>query len=238
MLTSGLNVSVRNRTTEPLRNATLVLLVQFTDMHPGDYMTFAAPTQPVVKPNATTSFGTLAVEGQVLGEPRGVKNVVRHRAILITDEAVLWVDTDEFRMAELERVERDLKQNKPPAVAKSEWYRELSEQFDDLSGQLPGQTLLEFEPAMIGNDGVVFKLPREIAVLRPVFRLTYGGRTYYAAENRIEGDHIKVRFTSVADFDKPDTGAIELGIRTIFGEVSMTWDKAGDIGYRFDRISR
>ncbi len=238
MLTSGLNVAIRNRTSEPLRNATLVLLVQFTDMHPGDYMTFAAPTQPVVTPNAVTSFGTLEVAGEVLGEPRGVDQIVRHRAILITDEAVLWVDTDEDRVAELERVERELKQKKPPAAAETAWYQELRTQLDDVAGQLPGETLLEIEPATFGRDGVVFKLPRELAILRPVFRLTYGGTTYYAAENRIDGEHITVRFTAVEDFDKPETGDLDLGIRTIFGEVSMTWNRDGAVGYRFDRLER
>jgi len=238
MLTSGLNVAIRNRTGESLRNATLVLLVQFTDMHPGDYMTFAAKTQPAVRPHAVTSFGTVDVQGEVLGQPRGIDNVVRHRAILITDEAVLWVDTDEYRLAELERAERDLKRQQAPAVAQSAWYRELSDKLDDVAGQLPGQTILEIEPTTFGRDGVVFRLPRELAILRPAFRLTYGGKTYHAAENRIDEDHITIRFTSVENFDKPDTGDLELGIRTIFGEVSMTFDREGEVGYRFDRMKR
>lgn len=238
MLASGLNVAVRNRTGETLRNASLVLLVQFTDMHPGDYMTFNAQTQPAVRPHAVTSFGTVRVEGEVLGQPRGVDNVVRHRAILISDEAVVWVDTDEYRVAELERAEREIRREQAPAQSRSSWYQELSTKFDDVSGQLPGQTVMEIQPATFGRDAVVFKLPREVAILRPSFRLTYGGKTYHAAENRIDEDNITIRFTAVDDFSKEDTGDMELGIRTIFGEVVLTYGRDGDVGYRFDRIRR
>lgn len=238
MISSGLNVAVRNRTDETLRNASLVLLVQFTDMHPGDYMTFNAKTQPAIKPSGVTSFGTVDVSGEVLGEPRGIDDVVRHRAILITDEAVVWVDTDEYRVAELERAERDLKRERAPSTEQSAWYRELSTQLDDVSGQLPGQTLLEIEPATFGRDAVVFKLPRELAILRPAFRLTYGGKTYQAAENRIDEDHITLRFAAIDDFSQDEPGDLELGIRTIFGEVVMSYGHDGEVGYRFDRIER
>lgn len=238
MLTSGLNVAVRNRTGETLRNASLVLLVQFTDMHPGDYMTFNARTQPAIRPHTVTSFGTVRVEGEVLGQPRGIDDVVRHRAILISDEAVVWVDTDEFRMSELERAERDIRKQRTSSQGRTAWYQELSTKFDDVSGQLPGQTVMEIQPSTFGRDAVVFQLPREVAILRPAFRLTYGGKTYHAAENRIDEDHITLKFTAVEDFSKEDTGDLELGIRTIFGEVVLTYGKDGGVDYRFDRISR
>jgi tetratricopeptide (TPR) repeat protein len=236
LLTSGLNVSVRNRTSETLRNATLVLLVQFTDMHPGDYMTFAAKTQSSVRANGVTSFGTIDVKGEVWGQPRGIDDVVRHRAILITDEAVLWVDTDDFRMAELERAERDRRQARPSSP--DSWFKELTAKLDDVSGTLPHETIVDIVPTTFGRDGISFKLPRELAILRPAFRLSYGGRVLQASENRIEGDHIVLKFNAVDDFSQPDTGAMELGIRTVFGEVVLSYGRDGEMGYRFMDIRR
>jgi len=237
VFTGGVNVAVDNRTDETLRNATLVLLVQFTDMHPGDYLTFAAETQPQVKPHATTAFGTLDIQGEVLGETRGPDDIVRHRAILLTDEAVLWVDTDEYRIAEVEKVEKAMSRSQPVPASQGPWYDEMQTQMQDLAGDLPSTATLEIEPTL-GRDTVVFQLPRELAILQPVFRLTYGGQTYTARENRIDQDHITLRFDAVEDFTKEDTQDMELGIRTIFGEVSLTYGRDGEMSYGFQRIEQ
>lgn len=232
----GLNVSVHNRTDQTLHNATLVLLVQFTDMHPGDYLTFNAETQPAVKPHATTDFGTLPVQATVFGEERTVDDIVRHRAILLTDEAVLWVDTDEYKVAELERQKKEIEKRDAP-VAKTDWFQEMSSTMDDIAGDLPGSTSIEIQPTL-GRDTVVFQLPREVAVLKPVFRLTYGGQTYTARENRIDEDHITLKFDAVEDFTKADAGDMQLGVQTIFGEVILTYGKNGEMSYGFERIEK
>ncbi|MFT7521538.1 MAG: tetratricopeptide (TPR) repeat protein [Kiritimatiellia bacterium] len=220
---SGLNVAVKNRTDETLRNATLILLVQFTDMHPGDYVTFAAATKPAVAPHGLTDFGTIEVDTAVLGRVRTASDIVRHRAILLTDEAVLWVDTDEYRVAVVEKSEKARKREQPAQEESSEWFQEMTTTFDTLSAELPEATVIEIEPTL-GRDTVVFTLPREVAILQPVFRLTYGGQTWTAEENRIDEEHITLRFTGVEDFTKEDTGDLELGIRTIFGEMSMNFE--------------
>lgn len=234
MLSEGVTVSIRNRTDEALHNATLVLLVQFTDMHPGDYLTFAATTQPKVAPHASTDFGVVDVKGEVLGEARGPDDIVRHRAILLTDEAVLWVDTDEYKIAQVERVEKARSRAQPVAAP---WYDDMQTRMQDLAGELPATTSLEIEPTL-GRDTVAFQLPRELAILQPVFRLTYNGQTYTARENRIDDDHITIKFDAVEDFTKEDTGDMELGIRTIFGEISLTYGREGEMSYGFSRIEQ
>ena len=165
VFTEGVTVGVENRTDEVLRNATLVLLVQFTDMHPGDYLTFAADTQPQVAAHKTTDFGTMQVNAEVLGTQRGPDDIVRHRAILLTDEAVLWVDTDEYRIAEVEKVEKARSRSQPEPVAKGAWYDDMSVRMQDIAGELPATASLEIEPTL-GRDTVVIQLPRELAILR------------------------------------------------------------------------
>jgi tetratricopeptide (TPR) repeat protein len=233
----GLNVAVRNRTDETLRNATLILLVQFTDMHPGDYVTLAAETQPAVPGHETTDFGTLPVKTTILGRERTVDDIVRHRAILLTDEAVSWVDTDEYKVAELEKVEKARRREGAPPEAGKSWYREMETRLEDVAGELPASTTVEIEPTL-GRDSVVFQLPRELAILRPVFRLSYGGQTWTARENRIDDEHITLRFDAVEDFTREDAGDLELGIRTIFGEVALTYGPDGEMSYGFRRITQ
>jgi tetratricopeptide (TPR) repeat protein len=230
---TGLNVAVNNRTDQTLRNATLILLVQFTDMHPGDYVTFSAATKPAVEANAVTDFGILEVDTDILGKTRGAPDIVRHRAILLTDEAVLWVDTDEYRIAVVDQAVKDRK--RAPTTTESDWYQEMSSTLQSLTPDLPEATVIDIEPTL-GRDTVVFKLPRELAILRPVFRLTYGGQTWTAQENRIDDDNITLRFTGVDDFTKEDTGDMELGVRTIFGEVALTYGSNGEMSYGFKRM--
>ena len=179
----------------------------------------------------------MVVNAEVLGTQRGPDDIVRHRAILLTDEAVLWVDTDEYRIAEVEKVEKARSRSQPEPVAKGAWYDDMSVRMQDIAGELPATASLEIEPTL-GRDTVVIQLPRELAILQPVFRLTYGGQTYTAQENRIDEDHITLRFDAVEDFTKEETGDMELGIRTIFGEVSMTYGRNGEMSYGFERIEQ
>ena len=237
MFTGGLNVGVKNRTDETLRNATLILLIQFTDMHPGDYVTFSADTKPAVEPHAVTDFGVLEVDTEILGKKRTASDIVRHRAILLTDEAVLWVDTDEYRVAVVEESEKARKREQPKAEQSSEWYQDMAGTLDTITEELPGATVVNIEPTL-GRDTVVFQLPREIAILRPVFRLTYGGQTWTAEENRIDDEHITLKFTGVEDFTQEGTEDLTLGIRTIFGEVEMTYGANGEMSYGFERIAK
>lgn len=237
LISEGITVSVENRTDESLHNATLVLLVQFTDMHPGDYLTFAAKTLPKVEPHTSTDFGVVDVKAKVLGEERGPDDIVRHRAILLTDEAVLWVDTDEYKIELVEQVEKAKSRRQPAPVSQGPWYDEMKTTMQDLAGELPATTSLEIEPTL-GRDTVVFQLPRELAILQPVFRLTYNGQTYTARENRIDDDHITIKFDAVEDFTQETTEDMELGIRTIFGEVSMTYGRNGEMSYGFQRIEQ
>lgn len=237
MFTGGITVGVENRTDDTLHNATLVLLVQFTDMHPGDYRTFSAQTQPALKAHTTTDFGVVEVGAKVLGEERGPDNIVRHRAILMTDEAVVWVDTDEYKIQQVEAVAKARQRNAENPVKQTAWVDEMTTKMQDIAGELPATATLEIEPTL-GRDSVVFQLPREIAILQPVFRLTYGGQTYTARENRIDGDHITLRFDAVEDFTKDSTEELELGIQTIFGDLSLGYTPDGEMKYSFDRIEQ
>ena len=101
LIGSGITLSVSNRSQRTLRNATLVLAIQYTDMLPGQYVAKAAErTLPAVVPHETTDFGRMDVDTEWQGKAKTRADVVEHRAVLLSDDAVVWVDTDEFKMAE------------------------------------------------------------------------------------------------------------------------------------------
>ena len=52
-------VRVKNRSDRALHNATLVLLVRFTDMVRDDDQAFVPRTQPAIPAHETTDFGEL-----------------------------------------------------------------------------------------------------------------------------------------------------------------------------------
>lgn len=249
MLGSSLNLAVNNRSPRTLHNATLVLALQFTDMYAGDYEALPAPsTVPAVDANAQTSFGAVEVNTEVFGQAKTVDDVVVHRAILVTDEAVAWVDTDKYRIAE--STEFREKKRTREALAKPDAapvvhplarnHPEFGGTVDKLVTGAAGSAELAIE-AKYGKDNLVVKLPRELAILRPLFRLKYGDTLYEADDNVIEGDKIALRFKAVENLDGEGSNKaddVELLMASPFGDVVFDWKNNGDLTWRFQGAER
>ena len=231
LIGKGLSVSVNNRSPRVLHNATLVLALHFTDMYPGDYRAVAMPeTQPAVLAHDGTSFGSIVISEDVNGAIKTRDDVVTHRAILISDEAVAWVDTDAYKIAEAEEFRQDQKVStatgRPQAQLQSTVSPQFSETLQRLLSQARKESELEIKPSTFGaKDDVVVQLPRELSLIRPLFRLRQGDVLYAAEDNVIEGDSIVLRFADVANFDGGDapTDELELVMSSPFGELVLSW---------------
>ena len=239
MLGSSLNLSVNNRSPKALRNATLVLALHFTDMYPGLYEALPAPqTLPVVPPHESTSFGTLDIELELNGVPKTVDDIVQHRAILVTNDAVLWVDTDEFKLAVAEAREQARQTPKvggaaPAAPNPVQRHPEFMETREAIVAGLSNGLDLHIEQKY-GADNVLIELPRELSILRPVFRLKYGDEIFTASDNLIEGDRIALRFSGVENFDDvASTDDLELVVGSPFGDIVLTWNAAGELTWDY-----
>lgn len=224
-----LNVSVHNRSDRALHNATLILVLHLTDMQPDDYETLTAErTLPAVNPHARTDFGSVEIAIPVLGSIKGVGDIVHHRAILVTNEAVLWVDTEAYRIAEDEAFHRQktssaVEQVPPPS------YRRTA---DALVAAARERATLEIE-SRYGADHVLVTLPKELSILQPLIRLKYGDQVFSAADNLIEGDHIALRFTGVDNFDdEAHADNLELIVRSPYGDLVLEWTWEGALRYR------
>lgn len=231
-----IDVSIDNRSARTLHNATLILCAHFTDMHPSDYEPFAAErTIPEVPAHAVTSFGTMTVETELWGRRKSLEDVVEYRAILVTDEAVMWVDTDERKLREIRAYAEAKKKDRPLPEQRTDWYARMDEELDRKAQTLWSSADARVEPRYGFNDDVVIELPAELAMFRPTFRLKYGEHTFVAETNRIEDDKIVLAFKGVGNFDAADAepANLVLTMDSIFGAVTVDFAPDGQAKYRF-----
>jgi hypothetical protein len=96
---------------------------------------------------------------------------------------------------------------------------------------LPTETSIDLEDGML-RDVLGFTLPRELAALRPLFRLRVGDEAIAPTENLIEGDRIKLRFTGKTELDRQaPPPPVVLEISTMFGAVEMAYAPQPDGSY-------
>ncbi|NCG18426.1 MAG: hypothetical protein GWP91_05380 [Rhodobacterales bacterium] len=237
-LGSGLSLSVNNRSARTLHNATLVLALHYTDMYPNDYEALAAEsTVPAVAAGDTTNFGSVEIATEVDGLATTVDDIVDHRAILVTDEAVVWVDTTEFKTSESDEFREHRKQRvalgkEAPAHPSVERHPEFTPTADSLVQAALTSASLQVE-SRYGSDDVLVELPKELAILRPLFQLRYNGELYEATDNVIAGDAIQLRFAGVSNFDEGEAGEVELLLSSPFGDVVLGWTPGDDLTWRF-----
>jgi hypothetical protein len=195
MMGGKLTVSVNNRSDRALHNATLLLALQFTDMYPDDYevMTVGA-TQAAVLANDETAFGEVDVRSTSNGAEKGIDDIVLERAILVSDEAVAWVDVPEHRFAETMKLRKAAADTTRGAAAGP------AARLQDRALDAAGQAAVELDLG-IGADDVLIKLPSDTLLLNPVFRLTYAGAELTPAEDTLADGRVHLRFENVENFD-------------------------------------
>lgn len=225
LIGKGITLSVDNRSQRTLRNATLVLAIQYTDMLPGQYVARAAErTLPAVVPHETTDFGRMDVDTEWQGKPKTRADVVEHRAVLLSDDAVVWVDTDAFKMAEAKEFQER------PQVRDANMALRM-----ETLAQQAGKAASVTVDTHLGDDGLVLKIPRGLSIVAPVFVLHYDGREIAATRNVIEDDHIVLEFKGLGNFESPDAslGDVVLEIQSVFGTKKLRFAPSGGMGWRF-----
>lgn len=238
MFGSKLNLKVLNRSDRTLHNATLVLALQFTDMHPADYETFlGGETQPAVNALETTDFGSTEIAFDLHGEEKTVEDIVTHRAILVSNEAVVWVDTDEYKLAEQKQARQQHREalqasggtgsSAAPTASSREartWQERLTE---SVLADTRKEAALSVEKQFMKDD-ITVSLPKELALLSPIFRMKGpDGELLAANSNIIEGDTIQLGFADVIELDDGG-GQVELVASTPYGDVELEWRVAAD----------
>ncbi len=225
---SKLDLKVDNRSSRPLKNAALVLCVRFTDMLGGDYVTFSGErTVPEVAAKGTTSFGAVDIDTEVFGKPRSEDDIVELRAILVTDDGVLWVDTDKYEAEMLAAAK--VRHRADPAGAAEE--RDRWSRLVDEAGR---GAALSREKGLV-QDALEIQLPAKLVWLRPRFTLRYGDATLEADTNVVEGDKIVLRFTGIGDLLTRDQAPrqADLVCDSVFGTFVLSFGPTPDGGWSY-----
>jgi tetratricopeptide (TPR) repeat protein len=198
-------VSVENRSNTTLHNCTLLLCINFTDMYEDDYEPFVVgDTQPALAAGETVEFGTVEVELALFGKDKGLDDVVASRAIMIANEAVLWVDTGDYREQVVD------------SRAGTSGYPEGE---SPLSHQALEDALTGCEVTVtpgFGKDDITIRLPSALAAIMPVFRLEVDQEELSPAKSYIKDDWIVLEFPDATSFDDEGVamGSITLAINS------------------------
>lgn len=234
LMGSKLGLAVYNRSDRTLHNATLILALRVTDMHREDYHTISAErTVPAILPKEETDFGDVEVKLELFGKPKTTGDIVQHRAILISDDAISWVDTDEYKLAALKEVrqQRWYQQAAEQQARKGQsWLKVMGQDPQALQQQLSQQSKLKIEHEL-GKDAVHIQVPAPLALLRPFFTLRHGDKRFSPQVNVLDAKHIKLTFEGVENFEAKDLKALplELEVDGLFGGYKLQWQPGQEL---------
>ncbi len=234
-----LEVAVANRSDKDLRNCSLVLCLHFTDMHPDDYETFTPRTEPELPAHETTTFDDVEVEFSLAGVDKTVDDIASIRAVLVSNEAVVWVDTVDFKRDQA----RQLREERMKERAGRRWNPAARPTAEANPLVDLGLTSLEQGAKLatsreLGKDDVHVELPYLFSVLAPVFSLDVNGERVPPTSNNIVGDSIELSFDEVANFDDGSTPTVMLMVDTFLTELVLTWAQDPDGNWRFQGTTR
>lgn len=194
-----LKLSITNRSDRTIHNATLLLALHLTDQHPDDYEVLRVdPTEPAVNAHAETDFADTEVKIAIFGQEKGIQDIVTDRAILVADEGVMWVDTEEFKIAEAEafRQHRAAPGNADPTGMA------LGSAVEQALAAVRANAHMAVKQALIGPDDVVIQLPRAVILLAPTFRLDIADEHGVPPdESVIDGDNVVLTWKRIHSWD-------------------------------------
>lgn len=222
-----LSVSLTNRSDRDLHNCTLVLCLNFSDMHPSDYHTMTVgKTAPLLPAGETVEYGTAKLQVEILDQVKTAADIVAARSVLVANEAVIWADTDAYKVA---KVMLEHRRTNGPSQASNDAPITRSTVLDLMQKATAEAT------SSLGKDDLSITLPKALAIMKPIFRLAKGqGHDEPIAPDIhiIDNDRIRLTFRNIANFDDPESSPGQLGLELY----SPDLDAAAAV--RFDRTNK
>ena len=241
-----IKVGVDNRSDVRLHNASLILCIQYTEMHKDDYVSIKMDkTLPELLPNSYNDFGEvdnkkadfwsgtwnstkylLSIGNNLFESGTQKQNgIVKSRAVLISDEAIAWIDDADTKVTN--EYTKDYIVNLKP--------ESLGVNIADLQNLIKQKLVATTSESIIGSDEVTIKLPEQLAIFKPVFKLVdpKTGKVYSPEVNIIKNDMIELNFK--VDLEKLKDLKLVMNSISLNGAVNLTGDKT--TGYKFKDIS-
>jgi hypothetical protein len=230
MIGDKLNLSIINQSERRLSNASLILCIQFTDMMREDYVAIKVDkTLPAILPNEENSFESMEIQHDMFGKMKGVDDIVTVRAIVISDEGVNWVDTEDFKFENLKKQKETL--NK---LQKEESVKTLSESgFDkqQIINLIKSQAKLSINSSKLAlNNNLSIDMPKELAFLNPIFRLVEDGNILLEpGKNQLNSNGIHLDF-KLNKLTTEEKNTYTTKMYTQFGVFDITWFRDSKTG--------
>ncbi|MSP55310.1 MAG: hypothetical protein EXR69_06875 [Myxococcales bacterium] len=227
-----LKLGVTNRSDRTVHNATLLLCLHLTDQHPDDYEVLRVdPTAAAVQAHEETAFADTEVHIAIFGQEKGITDIVTNRAILIADEGVMWVDTDEYKIAEAEafrlhRARSGAGRQAAPGPSDGTARRAVGAAVEQALSAVHANAHLQVKQALIGPDDVIITLPRAVVLLAPTFRLKLGEDPPLPPDDStLDGDTVVLTWNRVHSWETSGGASppAVLSVGSPFAAVRVEW---------------
>jgi hypothetical protein len=220
-----LNLSVINQSDKRLSNASLILCIQFTDMMRDDYVAIKVEkTLPAILPYEDNSFESMEIQYDMFGKMKGVDDIVTVRAIVISDEGVNWVDTEDFKFENLKKQKENL--NKLQADESKKMRSEFGFDKEQILSLIKNNARISLNTSKLSLNNVLsVNMPKELALLNPIFRLAEEGNIFIEpSKNQLNTNGISLDF-KLNKLTTDDKSVYTTKMYTQFGIFDITWFK-------------
>lgn len=225
-----IDLSVRNNSDKRLNNASLILCIQFTDMMREDYIALKVDkTLPAILPHEDNDYGSEDIKTTLFGKEKGVDDIVLVRAIVISDEGVNWVDTEDFKF---EKIKKDRERLAKLSKSESEKeYQEIGLNKESIIKLIKENAKIKVNTSKLSiNDQIQIDLPKQLAILSPLFRLAGEGDVLIEpSQNALESDKIKLNF-KLNKLTNKSQDVYKTRMYTMFGEFEISWFRDAKTG--------
>lgn len=225
LIGNKLNLSIVNQSDKRLQNASLILCVQFTDMMRDDYVSIKVEkTLPAILPNEENSFDAQEIVHNIFGKEKTVDDIVLVRAIVISDEGVNWVDTDDFKF---EKIKKDREQlAKLDKIEAEKINKDLGFDKNAVIKLIKENAKISISSSKISLNNVLsVNMPRQLAFLNPLFRLSGDGNVLIEpSQNSLNNNGIKLDF-KLNKITNKEQATYTTKMYTQFGNFDVIWIK-------------
>ena len=194
---NGIRVSLANNADIDLENVRLYICLHLKDMYVSEYVVFPCETINILAPGTDHSW---VIDGYQ------IEDIVRARAILMTDDRVCWVDDVNFKQA---KAKKGLYRSGGKQTKSLDMFEEygLSDGkiAKSVASGVNGQLITPesgFLQKMVGSKNencLVIKLPRSLCLLDPVFSMGELSKNCTPSRTILEGSVIKLEFKLLPD---------------------------------------
>jgi tetratricopeptide (TPR) repeat protein len=196
---SELNIKINNKSDIKLSNVRVFLCLHFTDMYKDDYEVFKLDnTISNIEANTEANFGDIEINFELYGKQKEVdKDIVSARAIIVTDEIVSWVDAKDFKINGIKEANDYYeKQEAQKSEKLHKYYEAVGLDWEKTKKGIISKSKFIIEPNLIGKDKFKVKLPRDLAVLNPLFSINEIGleEAILPSTVKLNGPYIEIEF--------------------------------------------